>query len=193
MLVTVAGPSDEVVARRVMQTAGLAVQDVHVQYGKHQLDAHLARYNRAAQFGPWFVLRDLNSDADCAPALMTRLLPTSSAGMRFRLAVRTIEAWLMADSEKLGGFLAIDRSLLPARPESVPDPKLELVNLARRSRKREIREDMVPEEGVASKVGARYAARLIEFASRHWRSEVAAKRSDSLARCIRVLKEWGRK
>ena len=132
----VEGPSDEVVARRVVQTAGLTVQEVHVQYGKHQLDAQLGRYNRAAQFGPWFVLRDLNSDADCAPTLLTSLLPSPSAGMRLRLAVRSIEAWLMADSEKLGGFLAIDRSLLAARPESVPDPKLELVNLARRSRNR---------------------------------------------------------
>ena len=47
--------------------------------------------------------------------------------------------------------------------ECAPDPKTTLINLARRSRRRAIREGIVPREGSGGRVGSGYPGRLIEF------------------------------
>lgn len=66
-------------------------------------------------------------------------------------------------------------------------PKQALVNLARTSRRRAIRDDMVPREGSGRAVGPGYTSRIIEFVSNHWRPEQAAHVSDSLRRAIARL------
>jgi hypothetical protein len=76
---------------------------------------------------------------------------------------------------------------IPAAPENLPNPKQMMVNLARKSRKRAIREDMVPVPGTTARVGPGYTFRIMEFATTLWRPEVAARVSNSLARCISAL------
>jgi hypothetical protein len=63
------------------------------------------------------------------------------------------------------------------------------VDLAARSRRRAIREDMVPRSGSGRSVGQAYASRLIEFVDGYWRPEMAANNSDSLRRCCERLDE----
>jgi hypothetical protein len=110
--------------------------------------------------------------------------------MAFQIAVRSVEAWLMADAEALAAFLRIARRQVPADPENVPDPKTEMVRLGSNSRSRIIREDMVPRSRSGATQGPGYAALLAEFAERHWRPRVAATVSDSLDRCLRRLAAW---
>jgi hypothetical protein len=110
--------------------------------------------------------------------------------MAFRIAVRSVEAWLMADAEALAGFLKITRGRVPADPEKLPDPKAEMVRLGSNSRSRLIREDMVPRLGSGATQGPGYAPLLAEFAERHWRPRIAATVSDSLDRCLRRLATW---
>jgi hypothetical protein len=65
-----------------------------------------------------------------------------------------------------------------------------MVELARHSHRRGIREDMVPRPGSGRKVGPAYTAQLIDFArdsNNGWRPDVAAKASDSLNRCLQCL------
>jgi hypothetical protein len=62
------------------------------------------------------------------------------------------------------------------------DPKRELVNLARRSRKREIFTDLVP-AGTA-RVGKGFVEQVRRFCRDGWRPGIAAKHCDSLRRCI---------
>jgi hypothetical protein len=69
----------------------------------------------------------------------------------------------------------------------VNDPKRAMVEVAGHSRRREIRQDMVPRRGSGSSVGPAYTSRLIEFAQAHWRPETAARASDSLRRCLARL------
>ena len=83
--------------------------------------------------------------------------------MLFRVAVREIEAWLMADSEGLAQFLGVRRGRIHNDPESIADAKRTIVELGRLSRKREIREDLVPRPGSGRIVGPRYSSRLAEF------------------------------
>ena len=54
--------------------------------------------------------------------------------------------------------------------------------VARRSRRRSVRDALVPQAGTTAKVGPGYAVSLIDYTSRHWRPEIAATRSESLAR-----------
>jgi hypothetical protein len=163
---------------------------VYGKEGKAYLLKRLPNYNKAARFAPWLAAVDLDQDADCAPDFVRSVLPNPAVGMRFRVVVRAIEAWLLADFEQLAAFLHIPVSRIPIRPDAEPNPKRTLVNLARRSRRKAIREDIVPREGSGSQVGPGYTGRFIEFvtATEHlWRPEVAMQRSDSLRRCVEAL------
>lgn len=186
----VEGPTDAAIVTRIVQLAGLQVGTIYPQGGKHHLDRRLAGYNNAAKFGPWLVVRDLNGDAPCAPALVDRILPAPGRFMILRIAVRAAEAWLLADREGIARFLAIASERIAVSPEDLVDPKRELVNLARGSRRRSIRDDMVPQEGTTGRVGPGYPGRIMEFARDSWRPEVAAQQSPSLARCIAALARW---
>ena len=181
------GSDDEAVARRLCVETGHEVVAAYPKGGKNALDRDLQGYDNAARFTPWFVLRDLDHDEPCAPSLVDRLLPNPSAQMCFRIAVRTVEVWLLADRTSLAGFLSVSKAKITHDPEILDRPKEFMVNLARRSRSSAIRDDMVPAHGVSSQVGPGYTARLIEFALRYWDPYRGALHSDSLDRCITAL------
>jgi len=184
------GSTDGPVATRLLEHVGLTVGPIYGLRGKSHNDAKMPAYNSAARFAPWFVLRDLDHDAPCAPDLARMLLPTPSRHMLLRIAVREMEAWLLADQKALSAFMRVSASQMPANPDDLTDAKAELVRLARRSTKPAIRRDMVPRAGSGTSVGPGYSARIMEFANERWRPEVAAARSPSLARCIRALRRW---
>ena len=148
------------------------------------MDKNLRGYNNAAKSWYWFVLRDLDHDAECGAALRDRLIPSPSQFMHLRIVVCEIESWLLADSAKSPRFLGVARLKSPGDPESLDDPKREVILLASDSRRRGIRNDMAPRPGGGAVQGPGYAARLAEFIENHWRPEVAAKSSDSLKRCL---------
>ncbi len=160
---------------------------VYGKNGKANLKDKIAGYNNAAKHAPWVVLVDLDQDADCAPPLRVGWVPTPGPQLCFRVAVRAVEAWLMADAEAVAAFLSVAHRKIPANPEGLVAPKEALVNLARASRRKQIRDDMVPREGSGRSIGPAYVSRLIEFASSHWRPAEAADRSDSLRRAIACL------
>ena len=182
--VVVEGPTDLAVLSRVLEFVDCSIDIAHGQRGKASIDRNIRGYNNAGRFSPWIILRDLDHDAACAPGLAAALLPAPSRWMRLRIAVHAMESWLMADAEGLSDYLHIRRAHVPDNPETVDDPRRSLVDLARRSRLAAIRDDMVPAEGVTSRVGPAYPSRVAEFARTYWRPEVAREHSDSLRRCI---------
>lgn len=184
----VEGIVDEAVVRKLVGHAGGMLGDVYGKQGKSFLRVRIAGYNNAAHWAPWIVLVDLDHDEDCAPPLLNRWLPHPAPRLCFRVAVREIEAWLLADAERLAGFLKVARSKLPSDPERLDDPKTTIVNLARSSRRRAIQEDMVPRQGSGRAVGPAYSSRLIEFVSACWRPDVAAAQSESLQRALDCLR-----
>lgn len=187
----VEGSVDEAVVRRIIRHVGAQPGPVYGRNGKDHLLRRLRGYNEAARWTPWVVLVDLNQDANCAPPFRAEWLPSPSPQMCFRVAVREIEAWLLADRERIARFLGVSVSRIPNNPETTNDPKSLMVSLAGHSRKREIREDMVPRPESGRKVGPAYASRLVEFVEDEkggWRPDVAASSSDSLRRCLRCLR-----
>lgn len=183
----VEGITDEAVVRKLITHVGAEPGTVYGKKGKPHLRSQVDGYNSAARHAPWVVLVDLDHEAGCAPHLCAGWLAAPAPRLCFRVAVRAVEAWLMADTEALARFLSVGRKKVPGDPEGLADPKEALVNLARESRKREIREDMVPRQGSGRAVGPAYASRLIEFVSSHWRPAEAADRADSLRRAIACL------
>jgi hypothetical protein len=187
----VEGDVDEAVLGRLVEHVGAALGPIHGKQGKTHLRRRLGGYNRAAHFSPWVVLVDLDQDADCAPPFRTSWLPNPAPLMCFRVAVREVEAWLLADREHLARFLSVGISRVPVDPEAVDDPKRTMIDLATLSRRRDIREDMVPRSGSGRIVGPAYTSRLIEFVvdtRAGWRPDVAASSSASLNRCLGRLR-----
>lgn len=68
----VEGDVDEAVLRRVLDQAGATPIAVYGKFGKDHLTNKLPAYNAAARYWPWVVVRDLNSDAPCASALVAQ-------------------------------------------------------------------------------------------------------------------------
>jgi len=175
----------------LIEDAGGALGAVHGRQGKAYLRRQLSGFNRAAQFGPWFVLVDLDQDRSCAVELREDWLPQPSPNMLFRVAVHEVEGWLMGDAERLSHFLGVRRSQINSNPEALLRPKAMLVDLSRTSRRRDIRSDLVPRDGSGRTVGPAYSSRLTEFVldrSSGWRPQVAAATCESLDRTLRSLK-----
>ena len=187
--VAVEGILDEAVVRRLIAHAGGETGTVYGRNGKPALLNRIKGYNNAAQFTPWVVVVDLDNDAVCAPPLRDAWLPTPAPHLCFRIAVREIEAWLMADKQTLASYLRIRAGSVPEEPEGLQYPKDVMVNLARGSRNRDIRNDIVPRENSGRRVGPAYVSRLIEYVHENWRPEVAAERAESLCRSIRCLQK----
>lgn len=190
--IAVEGVTDTAVVARLFAWLGMEVGPVYGQRGKAYLDKHLPAYNNAARFAPWLVVRDLDTDFECAPVLTAALLPTPAAFMRLRVAVREVESWLLADRVRIADFLSVALNRVPVDADSIGNPKSFMVELARQSRRRQIKEDLVPAAGSGTKVGPGYAARLIEFARGAWRPQAAVRNSASLRRCVAALEPWRR-
>ena len=186
--VAVEGPLDEAMAHKLITLVGGAVGNVFGREGEPNLRQRIGGFNNAARHAPWLVLVDLDNDAECAPSLRDAWLPDPTSNLCFRFAVREVEAWLMADAKTLASHLGVSLNRISRTPERVNHPKDEMVNLGRRSRRRDVREDMVPREESGRRVGPAYASRLIEYVKNKWRPEVAARRSESLRRAILCLK-----
>lgn len=183
------GTLDVAVGAILAEEAGFSQVVPYDCNGKDKLDANLLGYQAASRFGPWLVIRDLNNDAECAPDLRGTLISHENPLFCFRVAVREIEAWLMADRVAFSRYIGVPQALVPRDPEAINDPKQFVANLARRSRRRVIRNEVPPRPGVTSKIGPRYTARLTEFATKRWNPERAATASQSLSRCRRNLTE----
>lgn len=189
----VEGVTDEAVVRRLIRHVGAETGAVYGKNGKPHLRQRIQGYNNAATHSPWLVLVDLDREEDCAPPMQACWIPQPAPLLCFRVAVRAVEAWLMADADALAAFLAIARGKVPVNPDSLAEPKQVLVNLARASRRRAIREDIVPRPQGHRAVGPAYASRLIEFISSEWRPDKAVLRSDSLRRAVFALKRLAAK
>jgi hypothetical protein len=187
--VVVEGSSDEGAVRAVLTACGLSVQVFYGRRGKDHIRTKIASYNSAAKHGPWFVVVDLDDPNACPMDLRNSWLTSPEDLMVFRIAVVEIESWLLADRARVAAFLGVSESKIPTNPDEIPDPKQRLINLARTSRKRGIRQGLVPRDGSGANVGPTYASDIREFGANLWRPNEAALHSPSLARCMKRLRE----
>lgn len=155
--------------------------------GGTKLQSELHRYAGLARLHPVLCLAD--TDGKCARELSRSWRPrNASNAFLLRFAVTEAESWLLADADALARYLDVPHVRVPARPDELADAKRAVLNLARRSRRRLIRQEMISSID-ASKPGVGYNVHLRGFAMEHWRPSEAAQRSPSLQRAVRRLTE----
>jgi hypothetical protein len=170
----------EAVARRLVAEAiGTASEEIEAvrKGGYGYLKNRLPVFCTIGRRRPVFVLTDLDK-ATCAPRLIARWMSglTHSPLLLFRVAVREIEAWLMADRPAMAEFLHISLAKIPRRPEAIQDPKQQLLTIARKA-PRALRNDLLPARGTPTSQGLGYNARLCEFVQESWSPDRAAENS----------------
>jgi hypothetical protein len=182
----------EAVARRLLAASGqqFAVGVVFNRGGYGYLRRTAVGWNRAANSVPFFLLTDLDARA-CPSALLEDWFPFGiHRNMIARVAIREVEAWLLADSYNLSRFLGVARNSIPEDPETLADPKLRLVQLAATSPRHDIKRRIVPKTHSTAKQGPDYNSCLTEFVNRQFDPERAAKISPSLRRCLQRLRAF---
>jgi hypothetical protein len=187
--IAVEGLLDEAITVRLIECAGGKAGVVYGKNGKDNLRSRLRGYCNAARHAPWFVLTDMDADASCAPELLDKLLGGRIEHFCFRIAVHEVESWLLADSLNLASFLSVNPVRIEANPDSLFDPKHHLVQLTRYSRKRFIREGLVPRPGSRRTEGDEYTSTMIQFAKMYWSPGNARRNSDSLDRAMSCLEK----
>lgn len=186
----VEGNLDESVCRRLLEHARLDTGAVYGRRGKDYIDQKINAWYASADRSPhalWFVLRDLDRDAPCAGAFMAERRWVQPRYGAIRLAVPSVEAWLLADRQGLAKALQISEALVPAVPERLPDAKRAMLELALRSRDRDVKRELIPRPGAARNVGPGYDLRLGAFAMRDWSIVAARENAPSLARALAAL------
>ena len=150
-------------------------------HGRSKLQARIPELVRSCHGGLKVVVC---ADLDMDPCLLeTRNLWFPNGVPRrmvFSLAKREVDAWLLADPG-LSAYLS-SAVQVPQDPQGLQDPKSALLNIARRSSSREIREAMVKPDGSLSRVGPGYNTTLADFVLRHWNMDVAAQRATTFRR-----------
>lgn len=166
---------------------GLAQRAVDTK-GVTQLKKNIPRYIGLTSVHPVLCVAD--TDGGCAMQLRQDWLPRHTPSTFFlRLAVTESESWLLADTDGFAQFLQVAPNRMPGRPDDLPDPKRIVLTLAHRSRRREIRQEVVSSRD-SSKPGSGYNQYLANFVANYWRPNVAAEKSGSLAKAIQRLREF---
>ncbi|MGL4743016.1 MAG: hypothetical protein ACRCXL_01310 [Dermatophilaceae bacterium] len=186
----VEGLVDRAVVERLLATRSITVDPkrVVVAGGKTTFDVRIRSINRAARGGGWFALRDADHHGGGCPVTVRRglLAEQQEPALCCRLAVHTVEAWLLADQQAFAEHFAISRDHIPLSPEAEDAPKAALVAACRRSRRRDVRDGVAPPQGKPG-VGPEYTAMLSGYARDAWRPDEAARSAPSLDRALRAV------
>jgi hypothetical protein len=193
----------EAMAREILfqSSRSFSIGACYRRGGYGYLKNKISGFNQAAKGVPFFVLADLDQYAcppdmiadwmNCPPDQVAQWMKTNKhPNLIFRVAVREVESWVMADREAFALFLGIRRELMPEDTDQLPDAKQFLMGLVRKSRKRDLRTSILPSPRSTAKQGPDYNGPLIGFVQKHWKANQAARHSPSLKRAIRAIAEF---
>ncbi|CAJ0708618.1 hypothetical protein LMG19089_04715 [Ralstonia edaphis] len=181
------------VAKRLVDRCGSRAKihdPVVVMNGFGNIKKNIQRCINASHIFPHIVITDLDSYK--CPAALRRdwradNLPDT---VLFSVAIREVESWLLADSRAISRYLQVPENKIPPAPEEAQDPKQVLINLARRSRSRIIREEIPSQDDSKSQQGVLYNQHMTAFVNAEWEIERAMERSPSLKRIALRLEQF---
>ena len=191
IVVAVEDVLSETVVRTLLEKTGRPYDVLLVlgKRGKGYLQSKVVVFKNWARGMPCLVLADLD-DIECAPRLVDDWLPRGrKPNLVFRVAVREVEAWVLADRSGFARFLGIPRERIPEDVETIARPKEFLISLARKSRRTRLAQDIIPRFDT-SRQGPDYNGRLGQFVRSHWDIHQAMHHSDSLRRAFNALKDF---
>lgn len=173
---------------------GTSTQELGKAYGGYgYIKKNLGKFHQLAQVSPVFIVTDLDR-ASCPPSLRQNWLQSAGIqeplpdNMLFCIAQTEIESWLLADATGISNLLKISYTKMnPSIETSVVDAKEYLVQLAKSSKNRSVRNDIAPSSKSAAATGINYNYQLSQFATYEWNFREAANRSVSLHRAVKKL------
>lgn len=153
------------------------------------LKNNIRGFNQASVVNTHVMLTDLDN-YECPVILKNDWIDFElNSNFIFRIAVREVESWLLADRQGIAKYFNVSLINLPLNPDLESDPKNTLIQLAKRSKKREIREDIVPINKNAT-IGPNYNGCLAEFVFNYWSIDNAILQSESLRRSYYKLRDF---
>lgn len=180
----------EFVLRRVLSERSVQynVRRVLKKGGFGYLKKQCRAFNNLAQSCPVLLLTDL--DQSSCPTELIKDWISFQMHPRFlmRVAVREIEAWLLAHESALRKFLKVRGSAGFRNPELLPDPKASLLSLAASSPTRRLREALTRTNSDGNlRQGPAYNTTLAEFLNTLPCMTRTMKRCASFERMLRAL------
>ena len=181
--------SESVGKRLLAETEGRLSPDLLLRRGgSGYLRSNIDKWCELAHQLPVVLLTDLDR-APCPTKLLKQWLGKRNQpnDFVFRIAVRETESWLLADHVAMRQLVG-KKGRLPSDPDALPEPKSFFLSLAK-SAVRDIRDDLLVQQGAIASQGIGYNARLSAFVQNIWSPERAAQRSQSLSRARTRLRE----
>jgi hypothetical protein len=156
--------------------------------GYGTLKRKAGNYQKMAALGyPVLLITDLDR-APCPTHLQDQWLNTKPHELfLFRIAVREVEAWFLADRLAIAAFLHVRINIIPDNPEQLNDPKRTLLYLAGKA-PRKIREGLLPEPRSKALIGPEYNKLLTDYVAGHWNIAIASNSAPSLRRAVAATK-----
>ena len=181
----------EVVGQKLVNDAGagLTVTLRLRRGGFGYLKSKMRNFCELARQMPVLLLTDLDT-AQCPMTLIGDWSRNNVVPDRliFRVAVRQVESWILADRENIANLLKVSLRRLPGNPDKLSDAKRYLLQLAKQAPRR-VREELVAVRGAPASQGLGYNTLLSDFVRSRWNPSRAATRSDSLKRARLRLAE----
>jgi hypothetical protein len=151
------------------------------------LKRDIRKFDNMAKNGvPVFLITDLDNGRCPSQLTLEWLGSMPHPSLVFRVAVREIEAWLLAHPDPIAREFKISTTEFGQFPDDITDPKAMLLRLAGRA-PRNIRVGMQPKPGSTARIGPEYNAILSELVAADWDPKIASLRSPSLARTRKSL------
>ena len=179
--------SAAVATRLIKKFTHFEIQQTFITNGNTKLRANLKSYFEIGKRQPFLLLTDLDQNT-CALELVSNWKKSVNVEapehFMFRVAVRAIEAWLLADHAAMTELLKHKK--IPEDPDNLENPKRELLHLAKHA-PRSVRENLLVKKGVIASQGLGYNAELIDFVYKKWCPLRAATRPESLHRACKSL------
>jgi hypothetical protein len=122
--ILVEGRVDEAVARRIVHEAGGQVTTTYGLRGVGYVQSKIAAFNASSKGTPTLALVDLMDTAhDCPVIARDAILPYQEPTMLFRLVIREIESWILADRPNVARFLGVPKKKVLAllTPSTIPN------------------------------------------------------------------------
>ncbi|MCX8020097.1 MAG: hypothetical protein N2747_06340 [Chitinophagaceae bacterium] len=144
-------------------------------------------FNDASQFVPHIIIADLDT-YKCPKQLISEWIRFNFyENCLFQIAVKEVEAWLLADTISFSNFFGINPKEIKNPTDEIDDPKQFIIKLAKKSKRKKVK-DIIPFG--SGKQGPGYNSILSDFIINKWSPEAASENNRSLHRAIQKLKAF---
>jgi len=180
--------SQAVLTKTVNKTRkDLSVSQILRKNGFGYLKKNIVAFNLFSANFPIIVLTDLDTKP-CPSALIKSWIQYPiSPNMLLRVAVRSIESWVLADRKSFSSYFETPITSIPLDTDDIYKPKLHLLNVITKSKNKEAKLAILPGKKSNALVGELYNDSLCKFVVSKWNPIEASKSSDSLKRAIAAI------